>query len=412
MSGTFGSQFAGGRHNKTVRPTSRTAGPRGVSSVMGSEECVIPVKSGTSNMDDVINDTTFKTVESEFVTKYLEKIGVTPSKATVDLMKKLVPINRSTLKTKLKASIAAETEVAVSLKDQGSASLDTQSALSADVISIGALNHLPGEFQSQLEQKRIAKEKASQPFSAETEASGSRNANVFVEASRHHLYPFNLKKKSSSSRMQTHKDVSHQKQSKEEITEHLVLQFQDSFTRGLEEWKKQNTVSLKHSGYLRKKGFQTISQTLQSPTILKLFKVTATYLKEKFIDKSVSFASIRRKETEQGERLYFILHQFLELQRANQKDSLGLCFVLPIILLSLRAFVENCFQSLYPALISTPEGKEILQNMDNYLTALLDPHGWYSKVSIFQSTRSALQIMNSYRKSAHQPVRTFFLTTR
>ena len=46
--------------------------------------------------------------------------------------------------------------------------------------------------------------------------------------------------------------------------------------------------------------------------------------------------------------------------------------------------------------------------MDNAITTLLDPHSWYSRVSVFQSTRTAMQIMNSYRKSAHQPIRTYF----
>lgn len=85
-----------------------------------------------------------------------------------------------------------------------------------------------------------------------------------------------------------------------------------------------------------------------------------------------------------------------------------MCFVLPVLLLSLRCFVEHVTKKLFPTLLTTPEGKEVALSMDNTITTLLDPHSWYSRVSVFQSTRTAMQIMNSYRKSAHQPIRTYF----
>ena len=397
-----------------------------------SIEIEFPFRSDISG-DEVRRESTIKTIESEFVSKYLEKIGVKPTKATSDLMRKLTPINLSTLDTQLKPGKNSETDVCVSLKASSSSNsvqnTDNQYPTSSDVISLGILNQLPEAFARQLEQKKLAKEKAFSSFENQNGDSNRSDGNLFEQASTQHLYPYNLKKKQESSLFAASKkkggmhsqDVSSSNQS-EEITEHLVQIFQKDFIQGLDDWRSQNSVSLKGSWYLKERAFSHVTQTLLSPPVLKLFKVTACYLinkdihkeakDEPFIGGNTSAESESRKETEQAERLYFILHEFSRLNKAKEnKDKSGLCFVLPVLLLSLRSFVEHIVKLLFPGLLATPEGKLSLQQMDSTISTLLDPHGWYSKVSVFQSTRQSLQIMNSYRQSAHQPTRSKFHNT-
>lgn len=437
-----------------------------------SSSCVIPFRSDIS-ADEVRSEATLKTIESEFVCKYLEKIGVTPTKATADLMRKLTPISLSTLETQLKPGKSSETDVCISLKMKTATDSKTQNAsmtldhnvpTSSDVISLGILAQLPEQFSRELEQELLAKEKSFSSFDGRQggdnggiEGAGGRS-NIFEHASTHHLFPYNLKKKNASkSSSSLSRNVlqdtvfssgtaklkaatsainaaaaaskrlgismsgggssSHSqlvKEQSEEVTEHHVEIFQKDFIAGLEEWRSQNSVSLKGSFYLNEKTFSNVRNTLMSRPVLKLFKVTATYLKEKFINKQrgpnnkQSSVSEARKETEQAERLFFILHEFSRLNKANRKEKIGLCFVLPVLLLSLRSFVEHVVNLLFPTLMATPEGKGTLQKMDGTITTLLDSHGWFSRVSCFQSTRTAMQIMNSYRQSAHQPIRTYF----
>ena len=407
--------------------------------------CVIPFRSVIS-ADEVRRDSTFLSIESEFVTKYLEKIGVTPTKATADLMRKLTPINLSTLETQLKPGKGSETEVCITLKppkqSSSSATINNnsnstkhytlenhQTPTSSDVISLGILAALPAEFSKELEHMRLAKEKEDVSSFEDQQGPGDNDTskvNLFQQASTHHLFPYNLKKNKAkhgiqdgifrtqaSSKQQGRMHAQDQatlttQQSSEEITEHLVQIFQREFIEGLEDWRSQNTVSLKGSLYVKERAFSSVKTTLLSRSVLKLFKITAIYLREKVINKHNSSVSESRKATEQAERLFFILHEFSRQCKANRKEKIGLCFVLPVLLLSLRCFVEHVTKKLFPTLLTTPEGKEVALSMDNTITTLLDPHSWYSRVSVFQSTRTAMQIMNSYRKSAHQPIRTYF----
>ncbi|QDZ20469.1 hypothetical protein HOP50_04g29860 [Chloropicon primus] len=409
--------------------------------------CVIPFKSDIS-ADEVRSEATLKTIESEFVSKYLEKIGVTPTKGTAELMRKLTPINLSTLDTQLKPGKGSETEVCITLKPPkqnngngnaqntaknflNSTTLVENPTSSESLISLGILAQLPEEFSRELERKRLAKEKADVSTFEDPSSEGDdelrRGANLFTQASTQHLFPYNLKKKNAKSKFQggifhhNHPSSKQQKahsqdataQQPEEVTEHLVQIFQEDFIKGLEDWKAQNSVSLKGSIYLKDRAFSSVQNTLLSRPVLKLFKVTAIYLKEKFINTrggrgqagGAQDVPESRKVTEQAERLYFILNEFSRLSKANRKEKIGLCFVLPILLLSLRTFVEHVTKLLFPTLSTTPEGKDITAKMDNTITTLLDPHSWYSRVSVFQSTRTAMHIMNSYRQSAHQPIR-------
>ena len=419
--------------------------------------CVIPFRSDISG-DEVRSEQTLRTIESEFVSKYLEKIGVTPTKATADLMRRLTPINLSTLENQLKPGKGSETEVCITLKPPersggGGGSVQntakghlsgspmSEGPTSENLISLGVLAQLPKEFREELEWRRLAKEKADvssfeDPASSDGNDSG-RGANVFTQASSQHLFPYNLKNKKKGTGRRSNKfqdgifhhntTHAHQKRSgqqgqdpnapglQDEVTEHLVEEFQADFLQGLEDWKQENGVSLKGSIYLRDRAFQSVQDTLLSRPVLKLFKTAGVYLIEKFVGRragtgrggapeSVDLAE-PRKAKEQAERLFLILNEFSRLCKANRKEKVGLCFVLPIVLLSLRAFVEHVTRLLYPTLMSSPEGKEVASRMDSTITTLLDPHSWYSRVSVFQSTRTAMQIMTAYRQSAHQPIR-------
>ena len=408
-----------GRRHKTVKSSGVSHSLHNAAQAI---EIEFPFRSDISG-DEVRSETTIKMIESEFVSKYLEKIGVKPTKATSDLMRKLTPINLSTLDTQLKPGKNSETDVCVSLKNPNSLAQNSsillenllhQNPTQEDVISLGILTRLPEAFERELEQTRVAKEKSFSSFENQSESNHINTFNLFEQASTQHLYPYNLKKNkqektlftASSRRGRMHHQDVHTSTSgqSDEITEHLVEAYQRDFIQGLVEWRTQNSVSLKGTLFMKERAFTHLCNTLLSRSVLKLFKVTASYLKEKFISKDHSQASESRKETEQAERLYFILHEFSRLNKAN-KERTGLCFVLPVLLLSLRSFIEHMVKLLYPALMAE-EGKVTLQQMDSAVSTLLDPHGWYSRVSVFQSTRQSLKLMN--RQSAHQPIRSKF----
>ena len=70
-----------------------------------------------------------------------------------------------------------------------------------------------------------------------------------------------------------------------------------------------------------------------------------------------------------------------------------LFFTLPITLMSLRSLVDSFFTTRFQLWVGTMEGKHALRGMDGTIVSMLDPHAYYTELSLFLSTSAAINIL-------------------
>ncbi|GIL73101.1 hypothetical protein Vretimale_4712 [Volvox reticuliferus] len=99
----------------------------------------------------------------------------------------------------------------------------------------------------------------------------------------------------------------------------------------------------------------------------------------------------------QRERLFALHIDFASRFKALRQKRSGMFFTLPILLLSMRLCVNLLFSTLYPLWTRQPDGAEVLEQMDEALCALFDPHGYLQRaLSLLQSTPSAIEAVTRH----------------
>jgi len=114
----------------------------------------------------------------------------------------------------------------------------------------------------------------------------------------------------------------------------------------------------------------------------------------------------------QQSRLYMLQKEFAALYKEKRQHRAGMFFVMPVYLLALRLVVSLLFTSLYPVWTKSNEGLLAVEQMDQTLVQLFDPHGYLQRnLSLLQSTPEAVCIMTKYPHKGHEAERVHFADT-
>ena len=173
-----------------------------------------------------------------------------------------------------------------------------------------------------------------------------------------------------------------------------------SFSHAMMEWKRQQP-RLTIRTRLRSDLMKFTLAEIGSEAAMSLFKDVVVYFYSNYISppEVPDFREIQATHTVR------LQQAFLRIRSRCQvfKDG-GLSFTLPIFLLSLRVFAKKMFIAGFPLWSQTEEGIETLKDMNETITQLFDPHGYFSSLSILESTSGAVKIMRQHPHRSHRPL--------
>jgi len=189
------------------------------------------------------------------------------------------------------------------------------------------------------------------------------------------------------------------------LTSHMVESAQERFCRSLLEWKSKEISEEALQSRVSEEDFIESIRELGSPVTVGLLRNTLQLLY------NTHFRHMNDEDPAQ-EKLVFQIHQdFTTMIKTYRKRKSHLFFTMPVTLLSLRSLIETVFSGAFPLWEGTYEGKEAMRKMDRTVIEMLDPHSYYSDLSLFQSTPAAIHILQGEHKQARKTVQQRFYCT-
>eukprot|EP00873_Tetraselmis_striata_P017166 jgi/Tetstr1/437430/TSEL_026111.t1 len=163
----------------------------GPSTMQRPPEFTLPLKPGTKP-DEVDGTKLHKAVESEYITKYLERIGAAPTKANMEYVRKQAPLARENVKAKLKVKGHFQDEVALTAPEVQPEFVMPTGVPSQAMVLMGMMNNVEGVPEG--EDEAVLREWGTHV------KSGARNVVVergeeprFEDMTAKFVYPYNLK---------------------------------------------------------------------------------------------------------------------------------------------------------------------------------------------------------------------------
>ncbi|KAK3265359.1 hypothetical protein CYMTET_25951 [Cymbomonas tetramitiformis] len=381
-----------------------------------------------------------KAFANEYSTKLLESIGATPTKANMELVRKMIPLSETCVKVscKTRGALVDQIDLTVpSINYEVKLQQKAGRAKPHEVLALGMLQNVE-QLEPEVESAgdRLFKQ------GRKTIEDPEKGLDTFEEMGGKYLYPFKILNDpdldpsvampvdapgaaSTSGRppiksgRRIGKDSEERSKGtskksdfvKEEILQELnqnfhvndaaVLHCQTAFETSLLEWKDglaEDTLTSR----ITPEDFQMTISELSSDSTVRLFRTTATCFYHMFI-RNISL------DDAQQEKAVFTIHQdYATICRRYRRRKSHFLFTLPVLLLSMRVMVDRLFTTSFPNWASSEEGKDCLLQMDEMISVLFDPHDYHSEISLLQSAPGAMKIMQKYRGRAHKPIHSRF----
>lgn len=172
-----------------------------------------------------------------------------------------------------------------------------------------------------------------------------------------------------------------------------------SFSHAMMEWKRQQPrLTIRTS--LRSELMKFTLAEVGGEAAMSFFKEVVVY----FYNNYISPPEVPDFRESQALHTVRLQEDFLRIRARCQAFKGGLSFTLPVFLLSLRVFTKRMFIVGFPLWTQTEEGIETLSDMNDTITELFDPHGYFSSLSIIESTSGAVKIMRQHPHLSHRPL--------
>lgn len=180
-----------------------------------------------------------------------------------------------------------------------------------------------------------------------------------------------------------------------------------SFWDAIIEWKKQQPKSTIRTS-LRHELMNFTHKEISSEVAVAFFKNLVLFFYEYHISppEVPDFCEIQARQTLELQEVFYQIRSQCQAFRDG-----GLSFTMPILLLSLRIFVKKMFIAGFPLWSATDEGISTMREMNEMITTHFDPHGYFSSLSILESTSSAVKIMRQHPHRAHRALTKHFNDT-
>jgi hypothetical protein len=84
-----------------------------------------------------------------------------------------------------------------------------------------------------------------------------------------------------------------------------------------------------------------------------------------------------------------------EIEKRQEKKKLFACFIMPLLLLTIRLEVESIFRNGYRQIMHDPDVEgDVMRLISGLITEVLDPKIYYSRLSFLESGKDAIDIKN------------------
>lgn len=94
-----------------------------------------------------------------------------------------------------------------------------------------------------------------------------------------------------------------------------------------------------------------------------------------------------------------ILQCVTDIEKRQERRKIFTCFIMPLILLTIRLEVESIYRNTYPVIMSAPECEDTAMRLINSLiTEIIDPNLYYSRFSFLESGKEAIDIKHKMFK--------------
>lgn len=97
-----------------------------------------------------------------------------------------------------------------------------------------------------------------------------------------------------------------------------------------------------------------------------------------------------------------ILQCVADIEKRQDRKKIFSCFIMPLILLTIRLEVESIYRNTYPSLMSSSETEDTAMRQINCLiTEIIDPKLYYSRFSFLESGKEAIDIKHRMHKMSN-----------
>jgi hypothetical protein len=97
-----------------------------------------------------------------------------------------------------------------------------------------------------------------------------------------------------------------------------------------------------------------------------------------------------------------ILQCVTEIEKRQDRKKIFTCFIMPLIMLTVRLEVESIYRNTYPSVMSDPETEDMaMQRINQLITEIIDPNLYYSRFSFLESGKEAIDIKHRMFKMSN-----------
>ena len=95
-------------------------------------------------------------------------------------------------------------------------------------------------------------------------------------------------------------------------------------------------------------------------------------------------------------QLFISIMQCLHtIEHRQSKKKLFACFIMPLLLLTIRLEIESIFKNTYRNILNEPDIEEqAMKHISSLITEIMDPKLYYSRLSFLESGKEAIDIKN------------------
>ncbi|KAL1524132.1 hypothetical protein AB1Y20_019041 [Prymnesium parvum] len=370
---------------------------------------------------DELPEESQRVLRNELMVKYLESIGVTPSKANLAMLRKNIPSESIRFSTAWKSNLAGEPDYLKVYFEEPPHHVSSPSRFDhrAEMRAMAAAGPSILELSQLLDSTAVEPRGAAAGASAadEDDARGGVAPMSFDEARRAYLYPFKSERspRKHKAREPRPQRTRHGPELGQEAEVPLAQKFLSKDALQFQPYAEEDVQSeLQEDVQLHTKDIVALQarfiqvfpfERLKHRMSAEDLKATIAEISARRTARFIGMLALflywyhiapkggKHVQEEQLSKLLCAVQQYFSSVRDRMRRRRAMLMnALPILLLSVRMAVEGLMRSAFPKWWTTVDGDETLEQMDQMIEHLFDPNAYHSHITALESTSEAIRM--------------------